>query len=116
MKTAKNTFKDWFRIDTGFDGPIHIPLEIFESKNLTEHEVPEDERPIIETAAGALLLCRAAYVKLVVDKIELESEVWATDVLKELLIGLEFLENLVLTLDGGRKQTIVQNIFLPEDH
>ncbi len=80
-------------LDTGYDGFLVIPEEIYEDLGLDTFEVVEDEIPIVETITGEKITLRTAYSLLEIKELLAETiiEVDTTPYCTEPLIGRQFL-------------------------
>ena len=97
-------------IDTGYDGFIMIPIKIFDALNLISSELPQDQVSMAETIVGEHLELRTAlgYVEIPKLKISLSLEIDTYSNCAEILLGRQFLEYLVITLDGQQKELIIE--------
>ena len=93
-------------IDTGYDGFLVIPEEIYEDLELDTFEVVEDEIPIVETITGEKITLRTAHSLLEIKELLAETiiEVDTTPYCTEPLIGRQFLELFVAVLNGPDKK------------
>ena len=93
-------------IDTGYDGFLVIPEEIYEDLELDTFEVVEDEIPIVETITGEKITLRTAHSLLEIKELLTETiiEVDTTPHCTEPLIGRQFLELFVAVLNGPDKK------------
>jgi predicted aspartyl protease len=91
-----------FKVDTGFNGPIIVPEDVFEFLKLTDIEVPEDARPTYSTLTGPLTMRSAPGV------FEANGKRLYTDILAplagrgRLLVGFRILNEFTLALLGDR--------------
>ena len=60
-------------IDTGYDGFLVIPEEIYEDLGLDTFEVVEDEIPIVETITGEKITLRTAHSLLEIKELLAET-------------------------------------------
>ncbi len=92
-------------LDTGYDGFLVIPEEIYEDLELHTFEVMEDEIPIVETFSGEKFILRTANTLIEVEELLDETiiEVDTTPYCKEPLIGRQLLELFIAVLDGREK-------------
>lgn len=99
-------------IDTGYDGFLVIPEEIYEDLELSTFEVVEDEIPIVETITGEKITLRTAHSLLEIDKLLPETiiEVDTTPHCTEPLIGRQLLELFIAMLNGPRKKLNLEYI------
>ncbi len=93
-------------IDTGYDGFLVIPEEIYEDLGLDTFEVVEDEIPIVETITGEKITLRTAHSLLEIKELLAETivEVDTTPHCTEPLIGRQFLELFIAVLNGPDKK------------
>ena len=90
------------RVDTGFDGPILIPYDLFLylCQNI---ELFGEMRPIIEFPNNELLRGRAANVEIEIGNKLIDTQVWTYPECDEFLIGLEVLNKFKILLNGVDK-------------
>ena len=93
-------------IDTGYDGFVVIPLEIYEELNMESFEVVEDELPQVETVTGERIFLRTANGVIEIPGILEESviEIDTYSRCKEALMGRQLLEFLIIKLNGIEKR------------
>ena len=89
-------------IDTGYDGFLVIPEEIYEKLDLDTFEVVEDEIPIVETITGEKITLRTAHSLLEIKELLPETiiEVDTSPHCTEPLIGRQLLELFIAILNG----------------
>ncbi len=91
-----------FKVDTGFNGPIIVTRDIFESLRLPEVEVPDDRRPNYATLGGGMTM-RSAPAILEVDGKQFETDIFTPLMgLSRLLIGFQILKQLNVALLGKK--------------
>ena len=97
-------------IDTGYDGSLLLPSELFFSLNIPM--IDEDDFRVYETPAGELLKLPCGVVQLVIAEKEFPVvEVEALNSINEVLVGRQLLNQLNLALLG----TQTQLCFIEED-
>ncbi|MFX1534343.1 MAG: hypothetical protein ACFFDI_08990 [Promethearchaeota archaeon] len=96
-------------IDTGYDGFLVLPINLYEELNMESFEVAEDEIPQVETFSGEKLTLRTANAVIEIPDLFEETiiEIDAHPHCKEPLIGRQLLEILVVTLNGIEKKLII---------
>ncbi|MHA1972578.1 MAG: clan AA aspartic protease [Candidatus Hodarchaeales archaeon] len=97
-------------IDTGFDGFLVIPEELFEELELYSFEVVEDEIPVVETFSGETFTLRTANAIIEINNLLNDTiiEVDTTPYCKEPLIGRQLLEIFKTTLDGPSQILVLE--------
>jgi len=87
------------RIDTGFDGPVLVPYDIF-SHLCRNIELFGEMRPIIEFPDKKLLRVRAANAEIEIENKSYDAQVWTYPECDEFLVGLEILNKLKILFNG----------------
>ena len=90
-------------IDTGYDGALLLPLDLFTSLNIPQ--LDEEEFRIYETPGGELIRFPCGIAKVEIYNVLFPIvEVEATTHIQEVLIGRELLNSLNLALLGKEKK------------
>ena len=94
-------------VDTGYDGFILLSEEEFQSLGFNLAELPRKYWPEAETVTGEVFKLRRASSIVQITEVEktLEGHVETFQGNKENLLGLEFIQDLNLLLQGPKKQT-----------
>ncbi|MCY3412825.1 MAG: hypothetical protein INQ03_14405 [Candidatus Heimdallarchaeota archaeon] len=89
-------------IDTGYDGNILIPRYIYDKLGLFQFEFPEDQKALVETASGEIISLTMANAIIELPDIEFKLIVTVDtfDTAAEVLVGRQFLEVFIATLNG----------------
>ena len=97
-------------IDTGYDGFLVVPEEVYEDLGLDTFEIAEDEIPIVESFTGEKIHLRTANTLIEIKDLIKETiiEVDTTPYCKEPLIGRQLLELFITILDGKRQSLKLQ--------
>jgi clan AA aspartic protease len=92
-------------IDTGYDGFLVVPEEVYEDLGLDTFEIAEDEIPIVESFTGEKIPLRTANTLIEIKNLIKETiiEVDTTPYCKEPLIGRQLLELFITVLDGRKR-------------
>lgn len=91
-------------IDTGYDGALLLPLDLFTSLNIPQ--LDEEEFRIYETPGGELIRFPSGIAKVEIYNVLFPIvEVEATTHIQEVLIGRELLNSLNLALLGKEKKS-----------
>ncbi|MCE7734166.1 MAG: hypothetical protein GPJ54_04750 [Candidatus Heimdallarchaeota archaeon] len=97
-------------VDTGYDGDIVIPFSIYQKLQLSQHEYPDDQMGLIETASGELISLKSA--SAIIEFVEIEiSIVVIVDTFtrgSEIIIGRKLLESFRTILDGSDKKIMLE--------
>jgi len=92
-------------LDTGYDGGLLIPPELYKEAELHKIELPIDQWDIGETVTGEMTLLQASLAKIEIkgfDKlIELRIETFKGN--QEVILGLNGIRTLLLCLNGPKK-------------
>jgi predicted aspartyl protease len=90
------------RIDTGFDGLLLIPYDLFLylCRNI---ELFGEMQPIIEFPNDEILRCRAANVEIEIGNKLIDTQVWTYPECGEFLVGLELLNKFKILVNGSDK-------------
>ncbi|MHA1972470.1 MAG: hypothetical protein ACTSW1_05745 [Candidatus Hodarchaeales archaeon] len=101
-------------IDTGYDGEILIPYQLFKELNLEAFEFSLDIVSYAETASGELLKLLSANASVMIEGIDISLLVIIDShkECKEVLIGRRFLENYNLLLQGQLRKLEIEFQFL----
>lgn len=93
-------------LDTGFDGEILIPKDIYDKLNLKAFEFSIDTVSIAETAAGEHLKLISASGSIKMKGLDLISTITVDshEKCKEIIIGRKFLESYHTSLKGPEKE------------
>lgn len=104
------TIEEFGLIDTGFDGELLIPLEIYNKLNLKAFEYGIDVVSIAETASGEQLrlITASAAVKIKGDEITSIITIDSHLNCKEILIGRKFLQSYHLALNGPEEELQIE--------
>jgi len=95
-------------VDTGFDGYLIIPINIFQELRLDQYEVPPDLIEVTETFSGETIKLRTSLAIVEIQGLlEKQVEIDTHENCQEPLLGRLFLENLVTTLNGPKRKTKV---------
>ncbi|MEX2725018.1 MAG: hypothetical protein Q6367_014090 [Candidatus Freyarchaeota archaeon] len=95
-------------VDTGFDGYLIIPFNIFQELRLDQYEVPPDLIETTETFSGEIIKLRTSLALVEIKGLlEKQVEIDTHENCQEPLLGRLFLENLVTILDGLKRKTTV---------
>lgn len=95
-------------VDTGFDGYLIIPTNVFHELKLDSFEIPPDLIETTETFSGERLRLRTALGIVEIPGIlEKQVEVDAHERCHEPLVGRRLLENLVTILDGPKRKITI---------
>lgn len=94
-------------IDTGYDGEILVPSDIYADLSLFKWEQPEEDWGIGQTISGQTLVLPAADAEILIPKLDTAVPVLAETFLdnEEFLIGMGFLQRYRWLLDGPARQT-----------
>ncbi len=92
-------------VDTGYDGELLIPSDLYETLKLEEFEFNQDSVVIAETASGEKLELLSASGAIKVKGLELAIIITIDthDFCQEILIGRKFLESFNIILYGKKK-------------
>lgn len=94
-------------IDTGYDGYLVIPLNIYNDLMLNSSRIPQDAVSKAETVTGDNIELITAFGHLELPDLNLvfAIEIDTLAFCSEILIGRRFLESLIIKLDGPEKIT-----------
>ena len=97
-------------IDTGYDGYLIIPTKIFYDLKLNSSRIPQDQVLKAETITGDNLELITAFGHLELPDLNLifAIEIDTTTHCSEILIGRRLLENLIIRLNGPKKELRVE--------
>jgi len=90
---------EYVRIDTGFDGPLLIPYDLF-GRLCQDIELFGKMRPIIEFPNNEILKGRAANVEVEIGNKLIDTQAWTYPGCDEFLVGLEALNKFKILLNG----------------
>lgn len=95
-------------VDTGFDGYLIIPVNIFHELRLDAYEVPPDLIEVTETFSGESIKLRTSQAIVEIQGLlEKQVEIDTHENCSEPLLGRLFLQNLITTLNGLKRKTTV---------
>ena len=89
-------------IDTGFDGGILIPFNLFEKLQLNLVEEPYPAQGVFPT--GLTTSLHEALVKVETCNMRFTVHAYSTPFINKKLVGRELLNKLILTLNGPKKE------------
>ncbi|MHA1685300.1 MAG: clan AA aspartic protease [Candidatus Heimdallarchaeaceae archaeon] len=103
-------------IDTGYDGELVVPMQVYKEINLDKFELSEEFFTIAETPTGENLKLNSAngLVKIKGFDIEIEVIIDSYRNCKEILIGRKLLEDFICVMNGPAKELSIE--FLEEEH
>ncbi|TFF85256.1 MAG: clan AA aspartic protease [Promethearchaeota archaeon] len=98
-------------IDTGYDGFLIVPFKIFKDLKLISSEFPEDQVPRVETITGENIELRTAIGNVEIPKLNIQFfiEIDTIPECSEILIGRQFLEKFIITLNGLDQELEIQS-------
>nr|MDO8082677.1 hypothetical protein [Candidatus Freyarchaeota archaeon] len=95
-------------IDTGFDGYLITPIDIFNELKLDDYEIPPELIETTETFTGERLKLRTSLaIAEIPGLFQKQIEIDTHKNCQEPLLGRLFLKNLITTLDGPKRKTTV---------
>lgn len=97
-------------VDTGFDGEVLIPKDIYDKLNLKAFEYSLDIVSVAETASGELLELKSASGSIKIKGDDLISVITVDSHIKckEVIIGRKFLESYHTFLQGPEKKIEIE--------
>jgi len=89
-------------LDTGYDGGLLIPFEIYKKAELQKIELPVDHWDVGEAITGNIILLQTAIGKISIKGLKtlIELPIETFEGCQEILLGLEGIKNIMLYLDG----------------
>lgn len=104
-------------IDTGYDGELLIPINLYRELNLGSFESSTEKTMIAETLTGEPIDLRSSVgtVRLLSLDISITSIIDTNEKFDEIIIGRIFLENFILSLNGCKKQLLIEICLPPDD-
>lgn len=91
-----------WRVDTGYDGFVLVSEELYERLGFRLSESPREMWPVGRTVTGELLELRRAWALILVPRLglRLEGHIETFRGNRENLLGITFLKDLKVVLDG----------------
>jgi len=89
-------------VDTGFDGGVLIPFDLYEELKLTLVEEPYPARGVFPS--GLAIELYVAVTDVEINGLRLTAHVYSSPLILKKLAGREILNKLILTLNGPKEE------------
>jgi len=97
-------------VDTGYDGELIIPMNMYDELSLNAYEFNIDSISMVETASGERLelLSASGAVSIKGSEVQVIITIDSHEKCNEVIIGRKFIESYVTTLNGPAAEIIVE--------
>lgn len=101
-------------IDTGYDGNLMVPYEIFKELNLFKYQFPEDMEAIGELVTGDKIRIMSAEALITLENTEVDFIVLVDtfEECHEVVLGREMVNMFLMTLNGPKRKGSLKYIEL----